>query len=385
MRILSLDVLRGVAILLVICAHLPAIAPGGWFGAIYHWWQHKGLMGVPLFFALSGYLISGLIFNEIRRYGSFHPGRFLIRRSLKLYPAYFVFLIYLIAMPTMKAIVGGGDAGAAAATMASRLAPSFFFLQSYIGQNPATHTWSLAVEEHFYLLLPFAVLLLYQRGKLQWLMWACLLSPVIFTVVRLIGNGLGDPWLPSLLATHTRIDNLAIGVGIRAVQEFHPAVFEKLGGARGWWLVLGIALVPIPIIYMPASVVSSGLILLGTLHCRVEDFGRMAKPLMPFARGLGWIGLHSYSIYLWHVTMMGIVDEKILSRLGFDLSQPGPWILNRFLLCCAIVSGGWLMARIIEWPVLKLRDRYFPSRSKIYEPQLPKPNSSPPIASITKP
>ena len=129
----QLDLLRGIAVIAVIAYHYPAFR---WFDA--------GWAGVGLFFVLSGFLISGLLFADYKRNGKISIGRFLIRRGFKIYPPFYVFL--LVTVPFLIFIFGPRR-------WPSRLFFECFFLQDYL-PHLWPHTWSLAVEEQFYLLLP---------------------------------------------------------------------------------------------------------------------------------------------------------------------------------------------------------------------------------------
>src|SRR6476620_2082145 len=117
----SLDVLRGIAVLLVIGHHY---VPPDQESIL-----HVGGMGVDLFFVLSGYLICNLLLSEIRVNGHVKTGRFLIRRGLKIYPAFYMFLILSIPLvdPQNRA----------------KLLPEFLFLQQYL-PHVWQHTWSLS-------------------------------------------------------------------------------------------------------------------------------------------------------------------------------------------------------------------------------------------------
>src|ERR1700752_5114869 len=187
-RSVQLDVIRAFAILLVIGAHIKIASPGGILGSITEVWQQWGRHGVPLFFALSGYLVGGMLISEMRLNGSIDIKRFLIRRGLKIYPAYFVLLAYLVIMPTLKGT-------ATTPALLSDYWPNAFFIHNYVGQNPAGYTWSLAVEEHFYLALPFLLLLLVKFGLALWIAPLCLLAPLAGTVARLVSAASGDPYL----------------------------------------------------------------------------------------------------------------------------------------------------------------------------------------------
>jgi peptidoglycan/LPS O-acetylase OafA/YrhL len=362
-RNLHLDILRGIAILLVIGAHQHINNYTGVSGWLARAWHDHGVVGVPLFFALSGYLIGGLILDEIRNYGSFDVMRFLVRRGFKLYPAYFVFIIYLVMMPTVKALLSGGDFFTTAETKLQEFTPNLMFLQNYVGSNPAAHTWSLAVEEHFYLMLPFLVLWLHRNGSIRWLTIIGLLSPVIFTLIRGLCWEFGDPYMQKMFATHLELDGLLLGVGLRSLKEYSPMMFVRLSLGRWVWLLLGVVLVLQKSLILPSSACGSALILLGVLHMSAQDFGLFARWGYPLIQSLSWVGRHSYSIYLWHVTAMGIISGKLLSHLQLDTSQTVPWFLHRTLLCVSIVLVGWVLARLVEWPALRMRDHLFPSPS----------------------
>ena len=165
-RNLQLDVLRGVAVLLVFGRHLELPEPDGLAGIAARVWFRIGWLGVDLFFVLSGFLIGGLLLTEHARHGRIDVGRFLIRRGLKIYPAYLVFIGYLVCMPLLKVALRGDDPVPVLAAQWQLYWPNLLFLQNYIGTNPAGHTWTLAVEEHFYLLLPWLLVALAARHRM---------------------------------------------------------------------------------------------------------------------------------------------------------------------------------------------------------------------------
>ncbi|MGH9560345.1 MAG: acyltransferase family protein, partial [Terracidiphilus sp.] len=133
MRNRRLDILRGIAVLLVVFYH----------GRVQDRLIGAGWAGVDLFFVLSGFLISGLLFAEYKRTGSINLKRFFIRRGLKLYPAFYFLLFVTFVLEHATQHVR--PLGAYLSEM--------FYVQNY-GPSVWTHTWSLAVEEQFYILLP---------------------------------------------------------------------------------------------------------------------------------------------------------------------------------------------------------------------------------------
>lgn len=137
-REIELDFLRGLAILLVLDYH----APVRWMTAPFHWlgFPNFGWVGVDLFFVLSGFLVGGLLIKEWRTQGRVDSRRFLLRRSFKIWPQYYVFLAVML-------VTGHRNW--------HELRGNLLNLQNYLGGVP--HTWSLAVEEHAYLLLAFGL------------------------------------------------------------------------------------------------------------------------------------------------------------------------------------------------------------------------------------
>src|SRR5579872_3973764 len=131
-RLRNLDVLRGAAVVLVLGRHMgvvPLDAPG-WIQDIMDVWVRAGWAGVDLFFVLSGFLVSGLLFREFQHTGRVDVPRFLVRRGFRIYPAFYAFLI---------------ATSLASGTIATRrFAAEALFVQNYVS-GLWDHTWSLAV------------------------------------------------------------------------------------------------------------------------------------------------------------------------------------------------------------------------------------------------
>ena len=376
-RNLQLDILRGMAVLLVFGRHLELPRPEGMVGAFAWMWFRIGWLGVDLFFVLSGFLIGGLLVTELQKHARIDITRFLVRRGLKIYPAYFVFIAYLILMPTAKALARGGNAWATITGEWAQYWPNLLFLQNYVGNNPAGHTWTLAVEEHFYLMLPFALAALIALGRVRLLVPLCLVAvPALVFTLRCLSVWTGDAFAVKMSASHLRLDALLFGVGIRGVAQYFPERFGAARRWRGWLFAAGVALWSLNVFIEPGTAfirtigltgtyLGSAAFLLALYHTHADDLGRWKRYVSPAAALVAWIGVYSYTIYLWHVTVMGILARELGGRLLAPAggSSPVLWVVCALGISAGAVLTGVIASKVVEWPVLRLRDRFFPSRS----------------------
>jgi peptidoglycan/LPS O-acetylase OafA/YrhL len=322
----SLDVLRGIAVLLVICHHY-AVDEGSWL--------HIGAIGVDLFFVLSGFLISGLLFSELKQTGRIRLSRFFIRRGLKIYPAFYVFL--LLTYPLVPRSSG------------ARMVSETLFLQSY-AEHIWQHTWSLSVEEMFYLALPLLLVVLGKTGKLGYLP---LISVIL--VAGCLALRLRVPW-QEFNRAHLRCDALFAGVAMGYCRAFHSDLFERISRAK-WLLPLGVIfLLPrIAGVFVPFQSRMAAVV----LTCNFLAFAALmwwSQGTSLKSRILAGIGRYSYSIYLWHMP---------IAMLFWTLMPRSPlWLAADVLVS---IASGVAMALVVETPVLQLRDRVFPSRSTTRE------------------
>ena len=134
---------------------------------------------MDLFFVLSGFLVGGLLFNELRGRGKLDVPRFLIRRGFKIWPSYYVYLAAVAVLMARRSVPG----------LAASLLPNLLNVQNYFG-TPLQHTWSLAVEEHFYLALPLLLLWAPRRRNSTAGMVVSIPAIPVIAIALIIGHGM---------------------------------------------------------------------------------------------------------------------------------------------------------------------------------------------------
>jgi peptidoglycan/LPS O-acetylase OafA/YrhL len=325
-------------------------------------WVAGGWTGVDLFFVLSGFLISGLLFKEHARTGSISFKRFFIRRGFKIYPAFYV----MVAVSLCVFVISGIP------VPLSKVLEELFFLQNYGTGGLWTHEWSLAVEEHFYIFLPILLIVIAARNRNSTdpfrlipslfvaIALACLFLRVYITAARPYTS------LSHLFPTHLRIDSLFFGVVISYYYHYNSAQFRRFARRfRPVLLVLGaLAFVPAFTMRLDTEVfvptVELTLLYLGGGLIVVAVAGWEPK-LNKFARAIAFVGSRSYSIYLWHLPFHEAVVIKYLA-------------INWYAYAVSYLAGsiviGIVMYWLVEYPVLKIRDRLFPGMVTAASPAL---------------
>lgn len=353
MRSQVLDCLRGVAVILVLFRH-------------YHFsflMNKIGWIGVDLFFVLSGFLVSGLLFKEFQNRGAVDPIRFLIRRGLKIYPTFYFFLIL-----TIMGYFVLDSIGRAHSLELSKLIYEALFIQNYI---PAVwgHTWSLAVEEHFYFFLVLVVVLLVKSKRLSgsaFVFSGIAFILIIVLVLRILTWNLYSNFTfhTHLYPTHLRLDSLLFGVLISYIYHFRNDKFYFL--ARLYWkpaLIISLILLSTPFFWSINSqwMGTIGLTLLYFafgivlwISVAFEKAIIATRVVMYLIRPISFIGFYSYSIYVFH-TMIAVFFMPIAIKFLPELD-----IKILFIIYALIsIAIGFLVSRVIELPFLALRDRYF--------------------------
>lgn len=350
-RKLGLDVIRSAAILLVIAHHFRHLhGSPEWFD----WFALRAYIGVDLFFVLSGWLIGGQLVREVRRTGTVALGRFWVRRWFRTIPAYLVVLAILLAQGRIPL----ADAPA-----------MLVFAQNYVAPDSWLITWSLCIEEHFYLVLPLAFLVatrLSRRACWLLIVAALVLSPALRWMAHAdMAAGTYREFLARFYSpTHLRLEGLVLGVAAAAVAAFHHARWEVLVRHRLALLALGVALVvgatwapwvagftgapEERMAFFPAVLgfvlVSTGTAAMLPLASRDAHASRwLAAPFV-------FVAEHAYALYLTHQQVGGEVNH-LLRKTG------APFGVIFAVAVAASFGCAWLLRRFVEVPGLALRDR----------------------------
>lgn len=345
----ALDGIRGIAILLVMLFHLHL--PG----------LSLGWAGVPLFFVLSGFLITQILLDEKSNSLYDYLRSFYIKRTLRIFPLFYAYLLinFLLLLATGKSTDGLGWYA--------------LYLQNYhIGialdnkdayiPGVVGHTWSLAVEEQFYLIWPFLVYFLNRRT----LAWVCVILIIAAPITRLVilQNGhtyLANVTLPSCM------DMMAYGALLALVRS--SEVGSKIAYSM---FFLGSTLVTYAIIdigteafWTPETWANSAFYLYTALSFAfgIVIWTAAVKPNTYIVRALTikpllFTGKISYGLYIWHLVIF-IVIEKIAQKFHFPASQitiPVVSMLLSYLV--SIVSFNFF-----EIHFLQLKEKFAPRRN----------------------
>ena len=304
----ALDKLRGVAVLLVMFSHVPNVLKGE-LGLYAQAYLAPGYLGVDVFFALSGFLITRILLFERDRGGSVLA--FLKRRAVRIFPAFYLLVAVML-------VVRPGPELPWVATYLS----NFYFVGS--AHSPLGHTWSLAVEEHFYLIWPLLVLGLGRVASRRAIL-AGMIPMALVTALVVVTFFPANQVTAIAHLTPTRILTLSLG----SLLAYHEAsLFRRplpwtlaasIVGALGYlWALAGFLH---PALRAWAGLHQlCGLALLSTsVVVLFVQAGRLPLPRASALLGapLAWLGRISYGLYLYHLPIFWAVG------LTGEGSEPG--------------------------------------------------------------
>jgi len=352
-RSVELDFVRGIAIIAVMGYHFHVNHTGSALISIIEYpLKNFGREGVNLFFTLSGFLVGGLLLRQYAEKGHIDARRFIVRRMFKIWPAYYVLILF-------HSVVGRHP-------LDSFLWQNLTHLQNYFGTS-ISQTWSLAVEEHFYLFLP-ALLLLFARWKMRAGSIISVLGGicVIVLIARCLVVAGGD-LQAAFFYTQYRIDSLLYGVILAAIYWMKPDVYQGIAKRTGWllavvavlvaWLVLATKHEPLDesIGYTIQAIGFCAFIVLMLEHSGKVRASRVY-------RGVAWLGVYSYGIYLWHSLALAPGDIVIRKATALGLPPAAIWFVALAAQAAVAIIAGYVMTRAVEYPFLRLRNALFPAK-----------------------
>jgi len=337
----SLDGLRALSFLLVFAAHsgLEGHVPGGF--------------GVTVFFFLSGYLITTLLRLEGEAHGTIRLGAFYLRRVLRILPPFY-FVLALAALAAMFGVIPGGVGASALAAEALHVANYWIVRHGYEGLPAGTGVyWSLAVEEHFYLVFPclYLLLLRFVKGNERRAAVLVGLAGVVLVWRCVLVYGLHSAEDRTYVATDTRVDSILFGCALALAGN--PVLDARsVFSERAWkWLLLpaGLLLLGFTFIYRDAAFRESlryslqGLALVPVFVVALR-FPSWAPVRLLNGRALVFLGVLSYPLYLVHHVVLVAVEP-----LAVGLRVPLAFGISFAL--------AWAIHELIEKPSLRLRKR----------------------------
>jgi peptidoglycan/LPS O-acetylase OafA/YrhL len=360
-RLSGLDLLRAIAIALVLLTHYQGfVSHAETFGAL----GAIGWAGVDLFFVLSGYLIGNQILAPIAGGKPFSLKVFFARRLLRTLPNYYVVLaVYLLALQfAPHSPILGKSASPVWAFLTFTQNIGLAYGQTF------THSWSLCIEEQFYVVMPLVALALARGTRFARSAWMVLALAVAAGV-----GARAYAWQAHELAAFDaevyysslcRADELLFGVAIAMLRNFHGNVFARLmqhGNAllaaglamsaavltciqnhwpsTGWSSALGFSLVAASFALLVCAALSPSCVL-----------NRVRVP------GAGSLALWSYAVYLAHKPVFMAINPWC-KAWGIDPEAP----LSIVAIMALGVLGGWILFRLVETPFMRLRARLYPA------------------------
>ncbi len=356
-RVPELDGVRGLAILLVVLYHyvavpIPANASAGYLFVRQVF--SKGWSGVDLFFVLSGFLIAGILIDH--RAAANYYAVFYIRRVSRIFPLYYFLLALFLALQAGQPHWRWFSANLLANALP--LAPYFLYLQNFamaarggFGNEFLAMTWSLAVEEQFYLFLPWLV----RRSSPQSLPLNALFLIGLPTILRLTLGGDGQYY--GFVLAPWRLDSLFMGV-LLAVIIRAPNVFDVLKNHRRWgqWLWVGL-LILVGYWSMTETLGALNHFFVFGLFYALTIFLALAEPGGWFARvtrhpALTQLGLIAYGVYIFHQLVNGLLHDLVFKMPPRLYNFPTLFItLLAFSFTCLLAwcSYHFFEKRFIAW------------------------------------
>jgi peptidoglycan/LPS O-acetylase OafA/YrhL len=349
----SLDGFRGLAVLLVMFIHFGNNAKSLGYDNIITKLSSIGWIGVDLFFVLSGFLITRILYDAKTKPNYF--SRFYIRRTLRIFPLYYLAIVVVSLIYALWPF----------ADLSWPDSPLFvvFYLTNFLiaaggSGGMLDHFWSLAVEEHFYLIWPFVVLRFSRRQLMMVALLVIVAAPLLRTYFVL--NGFNE--YTAYMLTPCRMDSLAMGAFVALAvcgSGFSSQVSRAawiaviIGGGAVAFIFFGLRM------FSPSEplIGSIGFSIIGVAAAGLLVLTVVWKPLhaifsLPVMR---WFGKYSYGLYVWHpIIGMLIFYSGLREQFPASVQNSLIWLWLAVGLSLAV---SWLSYNLWEAQFLRLKDK----------------------------
>ncbi|WP_165971334.1 acyltransferase family protein [Microbacterium oleivorans] len=330
-RIEGLDLLRGFAIVLVLLRHSWPQVFGG-----------AGIVGVVVFFTLSGYLITGILVSDVRQHGRVRYGRFYRNRAIRLVPALAFLLVGFVIVEGVIDLIDTRDAVWRTVVLAATYTTNIPGLEPT--SRSMTHLWTLANEEQFYLVWPLLLVLGIRLRRLRAVVLGAAVVILVALAVTIVVHRDDLTFLYTLPTTWTIA--MVIGAAARLAQvRLNRIITERrrpwvAGGAVAGLMVL----VFIPDAKSSLIVYAVGGVLIGALTVALIWYLRTIPTVPSIAKPLLGLGVISYAAYLWNYPVTFWVRDLA--------PNSWPWIAPIVTIGLATVS--WFL---VERPFNRFKAR----------------------------
>jgi len=340
-RYASLDLIRAIAIGMIIICHSIQMLPVA--PQVVRNFGRFGQYGIDVFFVLSGFLVGRLFWQESKAKGKVDVFRFYMRRAMRTMPPYFVALVL-----SYLAVKQQRDQ--------EFLWQYLFFLQNYLHEIPFfLISWSLCIEEHFYLFLPIFLTLIHKRlNATNTLMLIFLLALLPLVLRNIYGRGQDIHTFGYLVtATHFRFEGLLMGVGMAYVVENYQGVQVSILYRRLIYLITTGFLL-FSYLYNPRFMYHWGYTIMAallsmTLLLLYFESSFLTKEIKIIKR----IAISSYSVYLTHALS---IHAALKASQWLNVDWPvGIWLL----MLLTIAGSGMVFYHVVEKPSIRLRNQLF--------------------------
>ena len=358
-RIAEVDGLRGIAILLVVSFHYlnnQLVHASHNIGKVLALATSFGWVGVDLFFVLSGFLIGTILLKT--RNSPRYLQTFFIRRVVRIIPNYYLLLIVYFLIVSLPYFAGNyfltGNNVIPSWSYFAMVNNLFMASLENLGNSVLSVTWSISIEEQFHLLFPFVVFFL----KEKWLPY--------FLVAAIIGAPLFrvqfSHWIPPYVLLPSRMDGLAFGILIAYIgYKTDVVLFVNkyfsyiLAGMVVDVLVCAIAYAN----YGDLGVVKHTLFSFFFAGCLLIALTRPKSLYCNLLRNsvLGWIGMISYSLYLCHYFILGLVHHILGQQHGIGIYDSFDILLTVLSLLLSLLVA-WGVYRGLEAPMVRLGKKF---------------------------